>query len=57
MGRKRTSKKEQISVSVDSEIIEKLREYEVNRSVLFTEAALKYLEELESQKENKTKNE
>lgn len=47
MGRKRTSKKQQISVSVDKDIIDRLRELDVNRSILFTEAALKLLEEIE----------
>lgn len=52
MGRKRTSKKERISISVDKELIEKLREFELDRSLVFTNAAKKVIEEFEmSEKE------
>ena len=47
MGRKRTSNKERILISVDKKIIEKLRELEVDRSLIFTEAALELLKEYE----------
>lgn len=52
MGRKRTSKKERVNVSVDIHIIDKLRELNVNRSVLFTDAALEYLEKMEKKEKD-----
>lgn len=52
MGRKRTSKKKKVLVSVDKEIYEKLLEWNVNRSLLFTDAALKIIEELEKREKN-----
>lgn len=50
MGRKRTSNKEQISISVDKDLIKKLRELEVDRSLIFTNAAKEYLENLEKER-------
>ena len=47
MGRKRTSNKENVIVSVDKDIMEKLRKYEVNRSQMFTKAALKEISKIE----------
>lgn len=47
MGRKRTSKKTKLLLSVDKELLDKLKELEVNRSLLFTQAAKQYLLELE----------
>ena len=55
MGRKRTSKKKKVLISVDVEIYEKLVEWKVNRSVLFTNAAIELLKELESEKKETTK--
>lgn len=45
MGRKRTSNKERILISVDKDILNWLKENDINRSILFTEAAEKKLEE------------
>ena len=39
MGRKRTSNKERIMISVDKDLLLLLRKYDINRSMLFTEAA------------------
>lgn len=55
MGRKRTSTKKKALISVEQDLLERLKELEVNRSLLFTEAAEKYLQELEEKvkRENK----
>lgn len=53
MGRKRTSKKKKVLISVDEEIYEKLVEWKINRSVLFTEAALELLEKIEKDEKNR----
>lgn len=55
LGRKRTSNKVQISISVDENIIKKLRELEANRSLIFTNAAEKFIREYEQKTENKKK--
>jgi len=52
LGRKRTSKKKKVLVSIDIEIYEKLVEFGKSRSVLFTNAALEYIEKVEKEKEN-----
>lgn len=52
MGRKRTSKKVNVIVSVDKDIIEKLRLYEVNRSLMFTNSAIKMIEKIEKKENN-----
>lgn len=52
MGRKRTSNKERISISVDKDLIEKLRRLELDRSLIFTEAAKKVIEENSKLNEN-----
>lgn len=51
VGRKRTSNKRDVKLSVDNDLLDKLIELKVNKSVLFTEAAIKKLEELEETKE------
>lgn len=51
MGRKRTSNKRDVKLSVDNDLLDKLIEFKINKSVLFTEAAEKKLEELEKIKE------
>lgn len=55
MGRKRTSKKKKVLVSVDIDIYEKLVDLGKNRSVLFTDAALEYIEKV-AKNENKENN-
>lgn len=45
LGRKRTSKKKNYVISIDYDLMEKLKELEVNRSLLFTDAAKKYLKQ------------
>jgi len=47
MGRKRTSTKRDVKLSVDEDLLDKLIELKINKSVLFTEAALAKLAELE----------
>lgn len=47
MGRKRTGNKRDVKLSVDNDLLDKLIELKINKSVLFTEAAEKKLEELE----------
>lgn len=54
MGRKRTSNKQKALISVDKDLLERLKELEVNRSLLFTEAAEKYLREMD-EKEKREK--
>lgn len=51
MGRKRTSKKKKVLVSIDENIYEKLVELGKNRSVLFTDAALEYIENVKKEQE------
>lgn len=53
MGRKRTSKKQKALISVDKDLLGRLKELEVNRSLLFTEAAEKYLKEIGEKNEKK----
>lgn len=53
MGRKRTSKKTKTLISVDKELLERLKELEVNRSLLFTQAAEEYLSQLEKESKKK----
>lgn len=55
MGRKRTSKKRDLKLSVDGDLIDILIELDVNKSALFTEAARKKIEELSKEKEKKRK--
>lgn len=55
MGRKRTSKKKKVLISVDEEIYDRLVEWKVNRSVLFTKAALEHLKGLENNDESLVK--
>ncbi|PJO44068.1 hypothetical protein [Lysinibacillus xylanilyticus] len=50
MGRKRTSTKRDVKLSVDESLLDKLIELNVNKSVLFTEAAMRKLEDLEKEK-------
>ena len=52
VGRKRTSKKKKVLVSVDEDIYLKLVEWKVNRSVLFTDAALELLDKLEKEEKD-----
>ena len=47
MGRKRTSKKKNYTISIDKDLMDKLKELEVNRSLLFTDAAKEYLRKIE----------
>lgn len=47
MGRKRTSNKKDLTLWIEEEIIEKLKLYEANKSLLFTDAAKKFIEEKE----------
>lgn len=56
MGRKRTSNKTRVGISIDKDIKTKLQEYGVNMSLLFTNAALKEIERLELEKSNTTIN-
>jgi len=51
MGRKRTSNKRDVKLSVDEDLLDRLIELKINKSVLFTEAAMRKLEELEEKKE------
>lgn len=46
MGRKRTSTKRDLKLSVDGKIIDDLNYYKENKSKLFTDAAIKKLDEL-----------
>jgi post-segregation antitoxin (ccd killing protein) len=55
MGRKRTSKKTKMLLSVDKDLLDRLKDLEVNRSLLFTEAAEKYLSELGEKSEKNKK--
>lgn len=55
MGRKRTSNKVNLMLHVDKDIIEKLNEWNVNKSALFTEKALELLKELEEEYKNSEK--
>lgn len=50
VGRKRTSTKRDVKLKVDEELLDKLIELKVNKSALFTDAALQKLEELEKEK-------
>lgn len=52
MGRKRTSTRKKLTLSIERELLEKLKEWEVNKSLLFTEAAKKMLEEMEKKNNN-----
>lgn len=54
MGRKRTSKKRDVKLSVDESLLDKLVELKINKSVLFTEAAMKKLEEIEEDRKKRT---
>jgi len=45
VGRKRTSNKKDMTIYVDKDLIKRLKELELNASAIFTEAALKKLEE------------
>lgn len=47
MGRNRTSTKKDLTLWIDEEIIERLKEYEINKSMLFTDAAKQFLDEME----------
>lgn len=50
MGRKRTSNKERISISIDKDLINKLRHLEADRSLIFTKAAKEFIENYEKNK-------
>ncbi|MGE7839137.1 type II toxin-antitoxin system CcdA family antitoxin [Viridibacillus arvi] len=52
MGRKQTSNKERIMVTIDKDILEKLKELDISRSVLLTDAAKKLIQELELEEKN-----
>jgi len=52
MGRKRTSNKADFTLSIDKDLIKKLKELQINSSALFTEIAKK---ELDKYNENGTK--
>lgn len=52
MGRKRTSTKRSLKLSVDGKIIDELNYYKENKSKLFSDAAEKRLKEL-NEKEQK----
>lgn len=52
MGRKRTSKKKKVLVSIDEDIYDRLVELGKNRSVLFTDAALEYIAKVKKDQEN-----
>lgn len=51
LGRKRTSKKRDLTLSVDREIIDDLNKYEENKSKLFTDAAIIRLKELKEREQ------
>lgn len=53
MGRKRTSNKTNMMLSVDKDLLKRLKDLEVNRSLLFTQAAEQYLSELEKKSDKK----
>lgn len=53
MGRKRTSNKRDVKLKVDNEILDLLVELNVNKSLLFTEAAKKKIDELTDKSKNK----
>jgi len=53
MGRKRTSTKRDLKLSVDEKIIDELNFFKENKSELFTMAAIKRLELLRKEKEQK----
>lgn len=57
MGRKRTRTKKNINLYVEKDLIEKLKELELNASVIFTEAALKELKRHEELEESKNDDE
>lgn len=50
MGRKRTSTKRDVKLSVDEDLLDRLIDLKINKSVLFTEAAMRKLAELEKEK-------
>ena len=55
MGRKRKSNKKDLKLSVDKALVEKLVELNINKSALFTDAALRIIEEyrIDDEKEEK----
>ena len=53
VGRKRTSVKRDLRLSVDGKIIDDLNYYKENKSKLFSEAAEKRIEELKKEFEQK----
>lgn len=55
MGRKRTSKKRDLKLSVDGEIIDELNYYKENKSKLFTDAAIVRLKELNEKEQKEQK--
>ena len=51
MGRKRTSNKERILVSIDKDLLNLLKKYDINRSILFTQAAQEKLKDIKENSE------
>lgn len=51
VGRKRTSVKRDLKLSVDEKIIDDLNHYKENKSKLFSEAAVKRIEELKKEEQ------
>lgn len=51
MGRKRTSKKRDLKLYVEEDVVEKLNILKVNKSVLFEEAAQKLIKQIEEAEE------
>lgn len=57
MGRNRSSTKKDLTLWIDEEIIEKLKEYEINKSLLFTDAAKEFIADMEEKTKNSNNDE
>lgn len=55
MGRKRTSNKTDFTLSIDKDLIKKLKELEINSSALFTKSAMEKLKEYDEDGNSDTK--
>lgn len=53
MGRKRSSNKRDVKLSVDKDLLEILIELNVNKSLLFTEAAIKKIQDIKEIENNR----
>lgn len=52
MGRKRTSNKKDVTLYVDKDLLKKLKEWEINMSLVFTKAAQNMINDLEKSEKN-----